>query len=30
VLLKHFGITADNVAAEAKAAIQQHAPGCCE
>jgi len=28
VLLKHFGITADNVAAEAKAAIQHHAATC--
>jgi transketolase len=30
VLLKHFGITADNVAAQAKAAIQQHATNCCK
>ena len=28
VLLKHFGITADNVAAQAKAAIAQHAALC--
>jgi transketolase len=28
VLLKHFGITADNVAAQAKAAIRQHAAMC--
>jgi len=28
VLLKHFGITADNVAAQAKAAIHEHIAGC--
>jgi len=28
VLLKHFGITADNVAAQAKKALQQHASSC--
>ena len=28
VLLKHFGITADNVATQAKAAIAQHAAAC--
>jgi transketolase len=28
VLLKHFGISADNVAAQAKAAIAQHATDC--
>jgi transketolase len=30
VLLKHFGITADNVAAQPKAAIQQHVTNCGE